>query len=192
MKADWLPTYHFAHVVDDYLMGTTHVIRWDEWIALLLYIFNCLQQWVGKHLNMDILLQFKNLIMEIKRKLSKKKDPEASMTYYDENGYTRESILEYLTNLANSDFGWRKANLEAPTFDFKISFERLGNSSWALFDFVKLDNISKEIISRMTSEEIYERSLVWAEKFDTTLASLMKNNKEKFIQIFSIERNELR
>lgn len=190
MKADWLPTYHFAHVVDDYLMGTTDVIRWDEWLAstpLHIQMFATMGWLAPRYGHLAPIQKLDN---GNKRKLSKRKDPEASMTYYDENGYTKESILEYLTNLANSDFeDWRKANLDAPITDFKISFERLGNSSWALFDFVKLDNISKEIISRMTSEEIYTRSLVWAEKFDTALASLMKNNKDKFIQIFSIERN---
>lgn len=188
IKADGYPTYHFAHVVDDYLMGTTHVIRGDEWLSSLpihLQIFKFIDKTAPLYGHLSPILKSDN---GGKRKLSKRKDPEASVDFYSQKGYPRISIIEYLLNIANSDFeGWRKNNPNVPNTDFLIKLERFSKSG-ALFDINKLNNISKEVISKMSAEEVFENTLQWADSHDKEFASSLRKDKEYYIKIFSIER----
>jgi glutamyl-tRNA synthetase len=189
LKSEGLPTYHMAHVIDDHLMGTTHVTRGDEWLASLplhLQLFQIMGWPAPQYAH---LAPIQKIDQGGKRKLSKRKDPEASMSYYSEQGYPRQSVLDYLMNLANSNFeDWRKENLDAPLTAFTVSFEKLANSSGALFDFVKLGNISKEIISRYSAEKVYQEALSWVEQYDQALAALMKKYPDYTVKIFNIER----
>ncbi len=190
MKSDGLPTYHFAHIIDDHLMGTTHVVRGDEWVSsmpLHIQLFKAMGWKTPKYGHIAPIQKNDD---GGKRKLSKRKDPEASVAYYDEKGYPKNAVIEYLLNLANSNFeDWRRVNLEASYKDFQFSLNKLNNSG-ALFDFVKLNNISKNVISLMSADEVYETGLEWAEKHNEDLASLMKNNPDYVKNILSIERGQ--
>lgn len=188
LKADGYPTYHFAHVVDDYLMGTTHVIRGDEWLSSLpihLQIFKFIGKTAPLYGHLSPILKSDN---GGKRKLSKRKDPEASIDFYSQKGYPRVSIIEYLLNIVNSDFeDWRKNNPNIPNTDFLIKLERFSKSG-ALFDINKLNNISKEVISKMSAGEVFENTLQWADSYDKEFALSLRKDKEYYIKIFSIER----
>ena len=187
IKADGLPTYHFAHAVDDHLMRTTHVIRADEWLSsvpLHLQLFQELGFKIPKYAHISPIMKNDN---GGKRKLSKRKDPEAAVSYYKEQGIPYEAVKEYLLNIANSTFeNWRRANPEKDMSEFDFQLNKMSVSG-ALFDMIKLLDIGKTIISKMTAIEVYERSLEWAEDFDEELAKLLKN-KEYALKVFGIER----
>ena len=189
MKSDnMLPTYHFAHVVDDHLMHTTHVVRGEEWLPS-----------VTKHIEMFKAFGFKppkyiHTPLIIKRdgdsvrKISKRKDPEASMSYYTEKGYPEEAVIEALMTIINSNYEeWHNANPDKTFRDFTFSPKKM-SSSGALFDLEKLNNISRDVISKMTKEELLERSLNWANKFDEELKELIEKDKEYYMNIINIER----
>lgn len=189
-KQDWLPTYHFAHIIDDFLMWTTLVIRWDEWLPstpLHYQLFNSFGWNSPKYWH---LAPIQKLEGWAKRKLSKRKDPEATMLYYEENGYPKDSILEYLINLANSNFeDWRKANPTLSIIEFPFTLKWLASHTWwALFDFQKLNNISKDVISRYSALEIFDEVLIWSKKYNKQLFDIISKNKEYTINIFNIER----
>lgn len=188
MKSDGLPTYHFAHLIDDYLMGTTHVVRTDEWfISTPLHI----QLFEAMNWQAPIYVQpapIQKLDNGAKRKLSKRKDPEANFQFFIEKGYPKEVITDYLMNLLNSNYeDWRKENPKTSWKEFPFEIEKLGVSG-ALFDFKKLDNICKDFMSTLSAEEIYDRLLIWAKEFNQTLAEKMEKQKDYFILIFEIER----
>src|SRR3990167_3818526 len=157
LKSDGLPTYHMAHIVDDHLMRTTHVIRGDEWLSSLplhLQLFDAFGWQAPQYAH---IAPIQKLEGSSKRKLSKRKDPEANVVYFDEQGYPKEAVIEYLINLANSNFeDWRKNNHGKDYREFVMTFERLKNSSGALFDFNKLNDISKEVVARFTSHDVYK------------------------------------
>lgn len=188
MKSDGLPTYHFAHVIDDYLMGTTHVIRGDEWLSSLplhIQMFKAMGFKVPKYTH---IAPIQKMDGDSRRKLSKRHDPEADVRYYDSVGYPRTAVIEYLLNLANSSFeGWRRANPNASYKDFKLELNKLSPSG-ALFDFVKLNNISKEIIAKMTTDEIFKNTYDWARLNDEKLLKIMDENPDYVRAILSIER----
>ncbi len=188
MKKNGLPTYHFAHVVDDFLMGTNLVIRGNEWLPSLplhIQLFQAMKWKPPKYAHISPLLKIDN---GTKRKLSKRKDPEANVEYFDKLGYPKESIIEYLLNLANSSFeAWRKQNPNKSYLDFPFDIKKM-NISGALFDFVKLDSVSRDVISKMNTLEVYSNVLAWAKKYDKILENILENNKEKCLKIFSIER----
>lgn len=188
MKSDGLPTYHFAHVIDDYLMGTTHVIRGDEWLSSLplhIQMFKAMGFKVPKYTH---IAPIQKMDGDSRRKLSKRHDPEADVRYYDSVGYPRTAVIEYLLNLANSSFeGWRRANPNASYKDFKLELNKLSPSG-ALFDFVKLNNISKEIIAKMTTDEIFKNTYDWARSNDEKLLKIMDENPDYVRTILSIER----
>ncbi len=190
LKSDRYPTYHLAHPIDDRLMGITHVFRGDEWFAS-----------VPLHVELFEKLGF-NLIpyghisplMKLdeggksRRKLSKRKDPEADIQYYIDHGYPAKGVVEYILNLANSNFyDWRKANPTSPAENFKLSIEKF-NRAGALFDIIKLNDVCKEYISTLSAEEVYNQTLKWAETYNTDLAKLLEENREYCINIFNIER----
>ena len=187
IKSDGLPTYHFAHAVDDHLMHTTHVIRGDEWLSsvpLHLQLFQELGFKAPKYAHISPIMKNDN---GNKRKLSKRKDPEAATSYYEEIGIPSLAVKEYLLNIANSTFeNWRRQNKDAEIekFDFKLNKMSV---SGALFDMVKLQDVSKIVISKMTAEEVYEKSLEWANRHDEELAKMLED-KEYSLKVLGIER----
>lgn len=188
IKTDGLPTYHFAHLVDDYLMGTTLVVRSDEWLSSLgihLQLFRTFGFKAPKYAHISPILKLDN---GNKRKLSKRKDPEAAVEYYAKEGYPNQTIVEYFLNIANSGFEpWRRENPFLPNEDFEIKLSKFSKSG-ALFDLDKFLNVSKEVISKMTVEEIYPLLYSWAEKHDVELKEKMETEEKYFKDILNIER----
>lgn len=187
IKADGLPTYHFAHAVDDHLMGTTHVIRGDEWLSsvpLHLQLFQMLEFKAPKYAHIAPIMKEDD---GGKRKLSKRKDPEAAVSYYTEIGVPKEAVTEYLLNIANSNFElWRKQNPNASIDEFELQLNKMSVSG-ALFDIVKILDIAKTVISKYTAESIYEEALNWAKTYDEELYKLLEE-KEYALKVFGIER----
>ncbi len=187
IKADGLPTYHFAHAVDDHLMRTTHVIRSDEWLSsvpLHLQLFQELGFKAPKYAHISPIMKNDN---GGKRKLSKRKDPEAAVEYYKKEGIPSDAVKEYLLNIANSTFeNWRRANPDAKMEEFDFQLNKMSVSG-ALFDMVKLLDIGKTVISKMTAEQVYEKTLEWAKEFDAELAEMLAD-KEYALKVFGIER----
>lgn len=188
LKSDGIPTYHFAHAVDDHLMGTTHVIRGEEWLPSL-----------AKHIQLFSYLGFKlpkymhiAQIMRIdengnKKKLSKR-DMGANMDDYTSMGYCSQAVCEYVMTLLNSNYEeWHKQNADKPYTDFPFSIKKMSISG-CLFDFAKLNDVSKNVISRMTADEVYELSTQWAKVYDAELYEAMTQNPEYTKAIFSIGR----
>lgn len=188
IKSDGLPTYHFAHAIDDHLMRTTHVVRGEEWISsipLHVQLFEVLGFDMPNYIHTPTIMKDDN---GSKRKISKRKDPEASASFYKDNGIPREAVIDYLMNILNSNFeDWRKNNPLAPLADFKVDPHKM-SSSGALFDLVKLNDVSKNTIAHFSAEKIYNEGLAWAEEFDAELAGLMKEHKEFTIAALNIER----
>ncbi len=187
IKADGLPTYHFAHAVDDHLMRTTHVIRSDEWLSsvpLHLQLFHELGFKAPKYAHISPIMKNDN---GNKRKLSKRKDPEAAVSYYKEEGIPVLAVKEYLLNIANSTFeNWRRANPDKSIDDFDFNLNKMSVSG-ALFDMVKLLDIGKTVISKMTAEEVYNCAMEWANEYDKELAEMLAN-KEYSLRVLGIER----
>ncbi len=187
IKADGLPTYHFAHAIDDHLMGTTHVTRGDEWLSsvpLHLQLFQELGFKAPKYAHTPTLLKNDN---GNKRKISKRKDPEAAASYYAEVGIPSLAVKEYLMNIANSSFeNWRRQNPEKSFEEFDFHLNKMSVSG-ALFDMIKLLDVSKTVISRFDAEKVYNLSLEWAKRYDKELAQMLEN-KEYSLKVFGIER----
>ncbi len=187
IKADGLPTYHFAHAIDDHLMRTTHVIRGDEWLSsipLHLQLFHELGFKAPKYAHIAPIMKNDE---GNKRKLSKRKDAEAAVSYYEEEGIPEEAVKEYLLNIANSNFeNWRRANPDKPMDEFELLLNKMSVSG-ALFDMVKLLDVGKTVISRMTAEEVYEKALDWAKRHDEELEKMLED-KEYALKVFGIER----
>ena len=166
LKSDGIPTYHFAHAVDDHLMRTTHVVRGDEWLPSLpfhLQLFAALGWKPPKYLHIGTLMKMDG---ESKRKLSKRKDPELALTFYQEIGYPVEAVYEYLLTILNSNFeDWRRANPFASTDEFKFSYKKM-NPAGSLFDTDKLRDVSKDVLSKMTADKVYALAVEWAEQYD--------------------------
>jgi len=192
IKADGLPTYHFAHAIDDHLMRVTHVIRGDEWVSsipLHLELFKTLGFKPPKYAHTATIMKDDN---GSKRKISKRKDPEAAVSYYHEEGIPTQAVVEYLLNIANSNFEpWRKGNPEKSVDEFELQLNKMSVSG-AVFDMVKLLDVSKNVISKMTAEEIYNYSLEWAKRYDKELEELLTNYKEYSIKILNIERGNVK
>ena len=187
IKSDGLPTYHFAHAVDDHLMHTTHVIRSDEWLSsvpLHLQLFQELGFKAPKYAHISPIMKNDN---GNKRKLSKRKDPEAAVSYYEELGIPSLAVKEYLLNIANSTFeNWRRQNKDASIEEFDFKLNKMSVSG-ALFDMVKLQDVSKIVISKMTAEEVYEKTLDWANRHDEELSKMLED-KEYSLKVLGIER----
>ncbi len=187
IKADGLPTYHFAHAVDDHLMGTTHVIRGDEWLSsvpLHLQLFQELGFKAPKYAHIAPIMKNDN---GNKRKLSKRKDPEAATSYYEEEGIPAQAVKEYLLNIANSTFeNWRRANQDKDMCEFELQLNKMSVSG-ALFDMVKLLDVGKTVISKYTAERVYDEAFNWAKKHDEELAKMLED-KEYALKVFGIER----
>ena len=188
LKADGSPTYHFAHAVDDHLMRTTHVVRGDEWIAsvpLHLELFRALGFKPVKYAHIAPIMKEEN---GGKRKLSKRKDPEANVSYYIEKGYPEESVKEYMLTILNSNFeDWRRANKTEDISKFPFNLKKMSVSG-ALFDMIKLNDVSKNVISVMTAEKVYGLVTDWAKEYDKEIYSLFSENPEKAKAILNIDR----
>lgn len=180
LKSDGLPTYHFAHIVDDHFMRTTHVIRGDEWLSsypVHEQLFRAMNFTLPNYIHIAPIMKNDG---NSKRKLSKRKDSEAVVSYYNELGYPIESVLDYLMNIANSSFeDWRKQNPLADLIDFKFKISNLPKAG-ALFDLVKLSSVSKNIISNFTEAECINRIKIWAKKYEPDFYDYIQNNEEIF------------
>ena len=166
LKSDGIPTYHFAHAVDDHLMRTTHVVRGDEWLPTLpfhIQLFKALGFKLPKYVHIGPLMKMDGAS---KRKLSKRKDPELALTFYKAEGFPVKAVYEYIMTILNSNFeDWRRANPDTPAEEFKFSPKKL-NPAGSLFDYAKLTDVSKNVISKMTAEEVYSLLTEWAQEFD--------------------------
>ena len=189
LKADGIPTYHFAHAVDDHLMRTTHVVRGDEWIASVpvhIELFRALGNKPLKYAHIAPIMKEEN---GGKRKLSKRKDPEANVSYYIEKGYPEAAVKEYMLTILNSNFEeWRKANKTEDISKFPFNLKKMSVSG-ALFDMVKFNDVSKNVISVMTAKEVYKLVTDWAMDYNEVLYALLSEDKEKATAIFNIDRD---
>ena len=191
IKADGLPVYHFAHVVDDHLMRTTIVVRGEEWISstpLHIEIFQAFGFKPPKYAQVPSILKEDD---GKKRKISKRKDPEAAVDYYHKEGIPSDAVNEYLMNIINSSFeGWRRANPTKPMSEFKLELSKMGVSG-AVFDMVKLLDVSKNVIARYSAEQVYSFANEWAKQYDEELAQML-SDKEYGLKVFGIERENSR
>lgn len=189
LKSDGIPTYHFAHAIDDHLMHTTHVLRGDEWISSTpkhLQLFKLLGFKTPKYAHVSPILKLDN---GNKRKISKRKDPEAAVKYFAEQGYDAACVIEYLMTIAASDFeDWRRCNPTASIKDYKLNLKKMSVSG-ALFDSDKLIDVSKNVVSRFDSKTVTEKVLEWAKEFDSEFYSLLSRDTEYAKNIFAIDRD---
>ena len=189
LKSDGIPTYHFAHAVDDHLMHTTHVLRGDEWISS-----------VPKHIQLFKMLGFKppkyghiSPIMKLdngaKRKISKRKDPEAAVHFFAEQGFDSECVINYLMTVAASDFeDWRRANPDASYKNFKFNLKKMSVSG-ALFDKDKLNDVAKNIVAKMSSEELFGKLTAWAKEFDEEFYNVLTADPDYSRSVLAIDRD---
>lgn len=188
LKQDGVPTYHFAHAVDDTVMRTTHVIRGEEWVPsanIHLQLFYVMGLKAPKYAHVSPVMKEEG---GSKRKLSKRKDPEAAVSYFVEEGYPKEAVVEYLLTLLNSNFeDWRKQNKTASCFNFPFSLKKMSQSG-CLFDLVKLQSVSASVISLMTGEQVRSGATAWAERFDPELHTALARDEDYARGIFAIDR----
>ena len=187
LKSDGMPTYHLAHAVDDHLMRTTHVVRGEEWLSSLPYhiqLFSALGFKLPKYLHISQLMRKDG---DAKKKLSKR-DKGAGMSYYISEGYPAESFIEYIMTLLNSNFeDWRRANPDADINDFPFSVKKMSPSG-SIFDLVKLGDVSKNVVSRMTAENVYNKLAKWAEEFDKGFYDVISRDPDYTKSILQIGR----
>ena len=188
LKSDGIPTYHFAHAVDDHLMRTTHVVRGDEWLPTLPFhvqLFRALGFKQPKYAHIGPLQKMDGTS---KRKLSKRKDPEFALTYFRSEGFPVAAVSEYLMTILNSNFeDWRRANPDAPLDSFKFSTKKM-NPAGSLFDVDKLRDVSKNVISRMSAGDVYAQVLDWARECDQPFAEALASDADFATAIFAIGR----
>ncbi len=189
LKSDGLPTYHFAHIVDDHFMRTTLITRGEEWIPSVpihVELFKAMDFELPKYAHFSSVMVKEG---ESKRKLSKRKDKEAAVSYFLQAGYPIDSVIEYLLTLINSDYEpWRMKNPTEDKFNFTVKLAKM-NTAGALFDIAKLNDVSKEVIARMNSEEIFENVTAWAKEYDKELYELLNNDVEFSKKVFALERD---
>lgn len=188
LKSDGIPTYHFAHAVDDHLMRTTHVVRGDEWLPTLpfhIQLFQALGFKLPKYVHIGPLMKMDGAS---KRKLSKRKDPELALTYYKAEGFPVQAVYEYIMTLLNSNYeDWRRANPDAPATDFKFSPKKL-NPAGNLFDYAKLCDVSKNVIARMDAQQVYDLLVEYTEEFDKYFADALTEDPDYAKAILAIGR----
>ena len=188
LKSDGIPTYHFAHAVDDHLMRTTHVVRGDEWLPSLpfhIQLFKALGFKLPKYVHIGPLMKMDG---NSKRKLSKRKDPELALTYYKGEGFPVQAMREYLMTVLNSNFeDWRRANPDADIDSFKFSPKKL-NPAGSLFDYAKLVDVSKNVISRMDAQTVYTLLTEWAQEFDPDFGARLSSDPELATKVLAIGR----
>lgn len=187
-----LPTYHFAHVIDDHLMHTTVVVRGEEWLPSVtkhIQMFEAFGFDIPKYVHTPLILKKEG---ENTRKISKRKDPEALMKFYVEQGYPRLAVIESVMTIINSNYEqWHQTNPDKTFLDFTFDPKKM-SSSGALYDLMKLEDISKDMVSKMTKDELYDESYAWALQYDKKLASLIENNPDYYKSVLNIEREQLK
>lgn len=192
LKSDGIPTYHFAHVIDDHLMRTTHVARGEEWLSTLpihAQLFDTFGWERPVYCHTPVLMKMDG---ETKRKLSKRKDPELGLGYYRAEGYLTEAVWEYLMTVLNSNFEeWRAEHPDSSIDDFEFTLEKMSNSG-ALFDIMKFDDISRELIFKMSPEDIYEKMSDWLKEYDPEFYSLFTRDKELTCKAINVGRDAAR
>lgn len=190
VKDNGIPPYAFAHAVDDHLMGTTTVVRGEEWISTWpqhVEIFNALGFKPLKYLHTPVLCKIDE--NGNKRKISKSKDPEADMRFYIQAGLPQVAVTEYLLNIMNSNFEeWREQNPTLSADEFPFDPKKVGTSS-PFFDVVKLEDVSKNLISKMSAQNVYNNVLEWAKDYNEEWYNVLKDNEEYAIKMFNIDRN---
>ena len=188
IKSDGLPTYHFAHAIDDGLMRTTHVIRGEEWLSSLpihLQLFDILGFDRPNYAHIPTIMKQDG---GSKRKLSKRKDAESAVSYYREQGYPVVCVIEYLLNIINSTYEeWREANIDSDYHEFEVSLDKMSKSG-ALFDIIKLNDVSKNIICRIKASDVYDMYTAWAKEFDKEMYDLVTADEAKSKEIFNIDK----
>ena len=188
LKSDGIPTYHFAHAIDDHLMGTTHVIRGEEWLPSLpkhVQLFRYLGFKMPKYLHTAQIMKLDE--NGNKKKLSKR-DMGLDMNDYKRNGYAPECVCEYIMTILNSNYDeWRMQNPDKPYTDFPFSFKKMSNSG-CLLDFPKLTDVSKNVIAKMTADEVYDRAYAWAAEFDPDFAATLAADPAYAKSILAIGR----
>ncbi len=191
IKSDGVPVYHFAHVVDDHLMKTTHVLRGEEWLSstpLHIELFKKFNFDIPKYAHLGLVMKVDE--NGSRRKLSKRKDPEAAVSYYHEQGIPVEAVKLYLMTIANFNFeSWYDDNKDKSIDDFKFDFKKISESG-TLFDLDKLLNISRNYISRLKASEVYNQTLEYAKEYDQEFYHLLIKYKDYSIAIFNIEREQ--
>jgi glutamyl-tRNA synthetase len=189
-SSNGLPTYHFAHLVDDHLMRTTHVVRGQEWISSIPVHYELFKTFgfkMPKYIHIPLILKKDG---DKIRKISKRLDPEARMTYYEEKGYPIYAVIEAIMTIANSNYeAWREGHPTASFTEFEFSPKKM-SSSGALFDLDKLDNISKNYLSHLTKEEVYKGVLEWSSKYDLEFNEILKKYEQYSMEIYNIEREQ--
>ena len=188
LKSDGIPTYHFAHAVDDHLMRTTHVVRGDEWLPTLpfhIQLFKALGFKLPKYVHIGPLMKMDGTS---KRKLSKRKDPELALTFYKAEGFPVEAVYEYIMTLLNSNYeDWRRANPTADATTFKFSPKKL-NPAGSLFDYAKLTDVSKNEIAKMDADKVFTLLSQWSEEFDPDFAEKLNGDPTFATAILAIGR----
>ena len=188
LKSDGIPTYHFAHAVDDHLMRTTHVVRGDEWLPTLpfhLQLFKALGFKLPKYVHIGPLMKMDGTS---KRKLSKRKDPELALTFYKAEGFPVEAVYEYIMTLLNSNYeDWRRANPTADATTFKFSPKKL-NPAGNLFDYAKLTDVSKNEIAKMDADKVCSLLTEWAAEFDPDFGAKLAADPAYATSILAIGR----
>ena len=192
LKSDGIPTYHFAHVIDDHLMRTTHVARGEEWLSTLpihAQLFDTFGWKRPIYCHTPVLMKMDG---ETKRKLSKRKDPELGLGYYRAEGYLTAAVWEYLMTVLNSNFEeWRAEHPDSSIDDFKFTLEKMSNSG-ALFDIMKFDDIIREIIFKMSPDDIYEKMSDWLKEYDPEFYALFTRDKELTCKAINVGRDAAR
>ena len=191
LKKDGIPTYHFAHAIDDHLMHTTHVIRGDEWVSSVpkhIQLFNVLGFELPKYCHHAPITKKDEETGTI-RKLSKRKDPEAAVSYYDEVGIPIDAVKLYLATILNSNFEeWYLENTDKSFKDFTFTFDKMAVGGTA-FDIEKLNNISRTYFSRKSGQEVFNETLEWAKKHDADYAKILEDNKDGMTKFLNIEKD---
>ena len=189
-KSDGLPTYHFAHACDDHFMHTNYVVRGEEWLPsapIHVQLFNALGFELPHYAHLPVIMKNDN---GNRRKLSKRLDPEASVTYFIEQGYPTDSLLIYLCTIANSNYEeFRLANPDSKISDFKLSFDKFSLDG-ALFDLEKINNISKDVIFKTPIDTLVNNVRIWAESYDANLLSLINTDEEMFKKILNFGKDD--
>lgn len=190
LKTNGVPTYHFAHVCDDHFMRVTHVVRGEEWLATLPFHIELFETLGWEH---PVYCHTAHL-MKIdeagtRRKLSKRKDPEMALSFYEEKGFFPEAVREYIMILLNSDYEeWRLANPDTPLEDFPVHLDKMATSG-ALFDMVKLEDVSKETLVRLDEATIADFVIAWAEKYQPDVASVIAPQRDDLVKLLAIGRD---
>jgi len=190
IKSDGIPVYHFAHLVDDHLMHTTHVLRGEDWLSSIpvhVELFNMFGFKQPKYAHLGLVM----IVDEngTKRKISKRKDVDFTAMNYAKEGFPAKAMQEYLITIANTSFeAWRQANPRSPLTDFDFSFSKVGSSP--LFDYNKLVNLSRSYMSYLSKDELYEEATTWAKEFDKELYDILTENKEYTLNVLNIEREK--